>query len=166
MECRANVGKGSILPLRSCASNCVPAVNRHFHDMRRSSFGLFSNASSWSPVLTLNQAQVIAAAAAAEAKSQGMAVAVAVVDHRCGIVLALRLDGAKHSSLNTARSNAEAAAMAAAETEYLVHPDCLAVLAGGLPIHLSGRLAGGVGVSGAHPEVNERVARAGLSALT
>jgi uncharacterized protein GlcG (DUF336 family) len=116
-------------------------------------------------VLTLNQALAIAAAAAAEAKSIGMPVALAVVDSHCGIVLALRLDGAKHSSLTRARSSAEAAAMAAAETEYLVHPDSLAVLAGGLPVHLSGRLAGGVGVSGAHPEVNERVARAGLAAL-
>ena len=81
------------------------------------------------------------------------------------IVLALRLDGAKHSYLTMARSKAEAAAMAAKETEYLVHPDWLAVLAGGVPIHLSGRLAGGVGVCGAQPEVNERVARAGLEAL-
>jgi glc operon protein GlcG len=167
VECRANVGKDPILPVRSCASDCIPAVSRHFHDMRRSSFGLFSTTSSRSPrVLTLSQAQAIAAAAAAEAKSLGMPVAVAVVDHRCGIVLALRLDGAKPSSLTTARSKAEAAAMAAEETEYLVHPDCLAVLAGGLPVHLSGQLAGGVGVRGAHPEVNERVARAGLSALT
>ena len=51
---------------------------------------------------------------------------------RCGIVLALRLDGAKHWSLSMARSKAEVAAMAAEETEYLIHPDCLAVLAGGL----------------------------------
>ena len=116
-------------------------------------------------MLTLNQAQAIAAAAAAEAESLGMPVAVTVVDRHCGIVLALRLDGAKHSFLTMARSKAEAAAMAAEETEYLVHPDWLTLLAGGLPIHLSGRLAGGVGVSGAQPEVNERVARAGLSAL-
>lgn len=60
----------------------------------------------------------------------------------------------------------QAQAIAAAEqAEYLVPPDCLAVLAGGLPVHLAGRLADGVGVGGAHPEVNERVARAGLSAL-
>jgi glc operon protein GlcG len=116
-------------------------------------------------VLTLNQAQAIAAAAAAEAESLGMPVAVAVVDHCYGIVLALRLDGAKHSCLAVARSKAEAAAMAAEEREYLVHPDWLALPSGGLPIHLSGRLAGGVGVSGAQPEVNERVARAGLAAL-
>lgn len=116
-------------------------------------------------MLTLNQAQAIAAAAAAEAESLGMPVALTVVDHNCGIVLALRLDGAKHSSLTLARSKAEAAAMAAAETDYLGHQDELASLAGGLPIHLSGRVAGGVGVSGAQPEVNERVARAGLSAL-
>ena len=116
-------------------------------------------------MLTLNQAQAIAAAAAAEANSLGMPVAVAVVDHRCAVVLALRLDGAKHSFMTMARSKAEAAALAADETEYLVHPDCLDVLAGGLPVHLSGRLAGGVGVCGARPEVNERVARAGLSAL-
>jgi glc operon protein GlcG len=116
-------------------------------------------------VLTLNQAQAIAAAAVAEAESLGMPVAVAVVDHCYGTVLALRLDGAKHSCFAVARSKAEAAAMAAEEREYLVHPDRVALPEGGLPIHLSGRLAGGIGVSGAQPEVNERVARAGLAAL-
>jgi uncharacterized protein GlcG (DUF336 family) len=116
-------------------------------------------------VLTFNQAQTIATAAAEEAESLGMPVSLAVVDHRCAIVLALRLDGARHSSLTMARSKAEVAAMAAKETEYLVHPDGLAFLAGGVPIYLSGRLAGGVGVCGAQPEVNERVARAGLAAL-
>ena len=116
-------------------------------------------------MLTLHQAQVIATAAAAEAESLGMPVAVTVVDHRCAIVLALRLDGAKHSSLTMARSKAEVAAMAAEETQYLVHPDGLASLAGGVPIYLSGQVAGGIGVCGAQPEVNERVARAGLAAL-
>ena len=94
-----------------------------------------------------------------------MPVAVAVVDHHCAVVLALRLDGAKRTSVTMARSKAEVAAMAAEETEYLVHQDGSAVLAGGVPIHLSGRLAGGIGVCGAQPEVNERVARAGLAAL-
>jgi uncharacterized protein GlcG (DUF336 family) len=117
-------------------------------------------------VLTLNQAQAIAIAAAAEAESLGLPVALAVVDHHCAVVLALRLDGAKHSSLTMARSKAEGAAMAAEETEYLVHPDGLALLTGGVPIYLSGRLAGGVGVCGARPEINERVARAGLAALS
>lgn len=116
-------------------------------------------------MLTFNQAQAIATAAAAEAESLGMPVALAVVDHRCSIVLAIRLDGAKHTSLTIARSKAEAAAMAAKETEYLIHPDGLASLAGGVPIYLSGRVAGGVGVYGAQPDVNERVARAGLAAL-
>lgn len=116
-------------------------------------------------MLTLNQAQAIAVAAAAEAESLGMPVALAVVDHHRAIVLALRLDGAGRSSLTLARNKAEAAALAAEETEYLVHPDGLAALAGGVPIYLSGRLAGGVGVCGARPEFNERVARAGLAAL-
>jgi len=114
-------------------------------------------------VLTLNQAQAIAAAAAAEAESLGMPVA--VVDHCYGTVFALRQDGAKHTSIATARSSAEPAAMAAQEREYLVRPEEAAWPGGGLAIHLSGRLAGGVGVCGAQPEVNERVARAGLSAL-
>ena len=116
-------------------------------------------------MLTLDQAQAIAAAAAAEAESMGMPVAVAVMDHCYGTVFALKQDGAKHSSIAMARSKAEAAAMAAEETEYLVRPECVALPGGGLPILLSGQLAGGVGVCGAQPEVNERVARAGLSAL-
>lgn len=116
-------------------------------------------------MLTLHQAQAIAAAAAVEAESLGMPVALAVVDHYCAVVLALRLDGAKHSSLTSARSKAEIAAMAAKETEYLIHPEWLTLLDGGVPVYVSGRLAGGVGVCGAQPEVNERVARAGLAAL-
>lgn len=116
-------------------------------------------------MLKLTQAQAIAAAAAAEAESLGTPVAVAVVDHHGSVVIELRLDGAKRTSLTMARSKAETAASAAEETEYVIHPEWLALLSGGLPIHLAGRLAGGVGVSGALPEVNERVARAGLSVL-
>ena len=116
-------------------------------------------------MLKLDQAQAIAAAAAAEAASLGSPVAVAVVDHHGAIVLAVRLDGAKRTCLSVARTKAETAATAAEQTEYLAHPDWLTSLSGGLPIHLSGRLAGGVGVSGAQPEVNERVARAGLAVL-
>lgn len=116
-------------------------------------------------MLTLNQAQAIATAATVEAESLGMPVALAVVDHYRAVILAVRLDGAKHASLTSARSKAEIAAMAADEREYLIHPEWLALLEGGVPIYLSGRLAGGVGVCGAQPEVNERVARAGLAAL-
>ena len=116
-------------------------------------------------MLTLHHAQAIAAAAAAEAQSLGVSVAVTVVDHHCAVVLALRLDGAKRSSLTMARSKAEAAAAAANPSDYLTHPDWSMLLAGGLPIHLSGTLAGGVGVCGAPPDLNERVARAGLAAL-
>lgn len=116
-------------------------------------------------MLTFNQAQAIATAAAVEAESLGTPVALAVVDHSCSVVLALRLDGAKHSSLTSARSKAELAALAAEEREYLIHPEWLSLLEGGVPVYVSGRLAGGVGVCGAQPEVNERVARAGLAAL-
>jgi glc operon protein GlcG len=116
-------------------------------------------------MLKLNQAQAIVVAAAAEAELLGIPVAVAVVDRHGSTVIALRLDGAKRASLTMARSKAETAATAAEDTDYLVHPDWLKLLSGGLPIHLAGRLAGGVGVSGAQPEVNERVARAGLSVL-
>ena len=116
-------------------------------------------------MLKLDQAQAIAAAAAAEAESLGSPVAVAVVDHHGSTVLAIRLDGAKRTCLGVARTKAETAATAAEQTEYLAHPDWLTTLSGALPIHLSGRLAGGVGVSGAQPEVNERVARAGLAVL-
>lgn len=116
-------------------------------------------------MLRLDQAQAIAAAAAAEAKSLGMPIAVAVVDHHGATVLALRLDGAKRTCLTVARTKAETAATAAEQTEYLAHPDWLTSLSGALPIHLSGRLAGGVGVSGARPEVNERVVKAGLAVL-
>jgi uncharacterized protein GlcG (DUF336 family) len=45
-------------------------------------------------VLTLHQAQAIAAAAAVEAESLGMPDALSVLDHYCAVVLALRLEGA------------------------------------------------------------------------
>jgi glc operon protein GlcG len=88
-----------------------------------------------------------------------------VVDHQGALVLALRLDGTKRTCLTMARSKAETAVTATEQTDYLVHPDCLTSFSGCLPIHVGGRLAGGVGVSGAQPEVDERVARAGLSVL-
>ena len=95
-----------------------------------------------------------------------MTVALAVVDHLGAILLELRFDCAQHSWLTMARSKAEMAAMAAEQTEYLVHLDAVASLAGGVPIYLAGRLVGGVGACGAEARINERVARAGLAALS
>ena len=116
-------------------------------------------------MLTLNQAQAIAAAATAEAESLGMPVAVAVVDHCYGTVLALKAGRRQalihcHGSLpGRGRSDGRGGEGIPGKSGGVALPG------GGLPIHLSGRLAGGVGVCGAQPEANERVARAGLSAL-
>lgn len=133
----------------------------------------------YGPSLGLEGARPIAAGALAEAAANGWTVAVAVVDAAGDLVLFERMDGTQVGSVTVAIEKARCAvrfkrptkewedALAGGRTPILGIPGVLPI-DGGLPlVDAAGRIAGGVGVSGALPSQDgrcaERAAAAGVA---
>ena len=126
------------------------------------------------PTLTLAGAKAIAAAAEAFAVGRGWTVAIAVVDAAGGLVLFQILDdtqpGSQEVALHKARTAARfkrptkalEEAVAGGRQALLSLPGATAV-EGGLPIVVSGRVVGAVGVSGMQSSQDSQVAEAGLA---
>ena len=126
------------------------------------------------PTLTLAGAKAIAAAAEAFALGRGWTVAIAVVDAAGGLVLFQILDdtqpGSQEVALHKARTAARfkrptkalEEAVAGGRQALLSLPGATAV-EGGLPIVVSGRVVGAVGVSGMQSSQDSQVAEAGLA---
>lgn len=123
--------------------------------------------------LTLEDADLIAEACIASARQEGRAVCVAVTDD-AGVTLALRrMDGARAFAVDLATRKARVSALVGFPTSVVEAmqrdrpgaPD-MAAGQGGLPVLHEGSCAGGVGVSGAKPEEDERMAKAGIAAFT
>jgi glc operon protein GlcG len=124
-----------------------------------------------------SEARQIIDTAVAEAESMSNAVTVAVVDESGVLKHFERMDGAALVSVQTAMSKAYAAAAiemptdeffaaiesdAAAVASFAARPG-LALIAGGLPLLVEGRIAGAVGVAGAMTgEEDRRIAEAAL----
>jgi uncharacterized protein GlcG (DUF336 family) len=109
-------------------------------------------------------------AAIAEARSMSVPVTVVVVDESGVTKEMLRMDGAPLVSVQTAINKAYAAAAigmppddffsaiesdAAAVAEFGTRPG-LALIAGGLPVIVDGRVAGAIGVAGAMTGAEDR----------
>jgi uncharacterized protein GlcG (DUF336 family) len=108
-------------------------------------------------------------------------VSVAVVDERGFDLLVVRGDGASWFTPEVARTKARTAAAFARPSESLselraAHPDLFVLLGeglpfsptplpGGQPVRQGDRLIGGLGVSGASPDQDVRLAEAALSAV-
>jgi glc operon protein GlcG len=115
------------------------------------------------------------AACKAEATRQEWEVCVAIVDDGGFLMHFERLDGAKLHVIDNGIMKARTAALSGLSTKILQDmvdktPSMLATpgrLArqGGLPIMFGGECIGGIGVSGASPPDDERVAAVGLTAL-
>ena len=127
------------------------------------------------PVLTHYASQQVVHAATAEAKAANLAVTICCVDAG-GVPLALaRLDGAMPASADLAVGKARTAALFKRPTVGLedgangARAALLSaghvLMGGGVPIVVDGYCAGAVGVSGATPAEDARVAAAGVAAV-
>lgn len=131
---------------------------------------------SYGPAVTIATAKRIAAGALAEAQKHKWNVAIAVVDNHGVLVYYEMMDDTQTASAQVAVDKARAAAMYRRSTREFqegVSKGFTAILgltgatpiAGGLPIVLNGKVAGGLGVSGVTPDQDEQVAAAGRAAL-
>jgi uncharacterized protein GlcG (DUF336 family) len=122
------------------------------------------------PTITDADAGSILRAAIAEATTMGVPVTVVVVDESGVLKAAIRQDGAPMVSIETATNKAYAAAAigmpaddfysaiesdGAAVASFASRPG-LALIAGGIPILVGGRVAGAVGVAGAMTGAEDR----------
>lgn len=129
------------------------------------------------PVLTLDDAKIIAAAAEAEAKMNGWAVVIAIVDDGGHLIWLQRLDGVAPISSHIAPAKAVTAAMGRRESKiyediinngrysFLSAPYIDGMLEGGVPILVDGQCVGAVGVSGVKSSEDAQIAKAGIAAL-
>ena len=127
--------------------------------------------------LTLEAARIAMSACEAEALRRGWRVVIAIVDDGGHAILLHRLDGAQHSSIDTALGKAQASVAWKRPTRvleesvnggrfaFLSITQGMAVLQGGLPIEFEGQVLGAIGVSGVKASDDEVVAQAGVDAL-
>lgn len=128
------------------------------------------------PVLTLADAQKMAAAAEDEARRNNWNVVVAICDDGGHPILLHRIDGVAPISSYIAPEKARAAAMGRRETK--VYEDMInqgrnaflsaplqGMLEGGIPVIVEGQVIGAVGVSGVKSNEDAQVARAAIAAL-
>ena len=122
------------------------------------------------PTLSAAAASQMLDAAVAEATSMSTPVTVVVVDESGVIKSMLRMDGAPLVSVQTAINKAYAAAAigippddfykaieadGAAVASFATRPG-LALIAGGMPVHDDGQVAGAIGVAGAMTGAEDR----------
>lgn len=131
--------------------------------------------------LTATLARAAADAALSAAEESKASISVAVVDVRGHDVLVVRSDRAAWFTPGVARSKAATAAAMSTSTRELSSvdeafpellplvsrqlPQPVTTLAGGIPLRIAGEIVGAIGVSGAHPDVDEQCAQAAVSAL-
>ena len=123
------------------------------------------------PVTTAT-AKKIAAGVVAECQKNGWNVAVAVVDPHGGLVYYERMEDTQSASYDIAIMKAKAAAMYRRTTRVFMEginkTPATATLPGvvgspgGVPIFVSGRIVGAVGVSGVTGDQDEQCAKAGI----
>ena len=126
-------------------------------------------------VITLDVAKHAAEAAEAEAKKRGSTVVIVVVDESGHLLVLNRLDDTQVASVEVGIGKARTAAIfrrPSKDFEEQVKNGRVAALAlpgatplqGGIPITLSGKVIGAIGVSGNTPQEDEDIAKAGAAA--
>lgn len=128
-------------------------------------------------VLVLAEVNCMLDAAQREAEANDLAVAIAVTDDGGHLLGLRRLDGAAPAGSYTAQHKARSAALGGkptrifeemingGRTAYLSVPELEGTMTGGIPVEHAGNIGGAIGVSGAAPDQDELVAKAGISAL-
>jgi uncharacterized protein GlcG (DUF336 family) len=125
--------------------------------------------------VSLETAKKAAAAAVAESKKHGWRMAIAIVDNHGFLIYYEMMDDTQTASSSIAIEKARTAAMLRRPTKAVedginkgrVSLLTLGVMSleGGLPIMVNGRVAGGIGVSGANSDEDAKAAQAGLDAI-
>jgi glc operon protein GlcG len=128
------------------------------------------------PILTLEDARLIAAAAEAEARANNWNVTIAVVDDGGHLLYLQRSHDTQFGSVDTAIMKANAAVAFKRPTKTsedavlsgrLIHLALPGVIPadGGLPVLCDGVVIGGIGVSGVRSFQDGQIAQAGVAAL-
>ena len=130
-------------------------------------------------VMTLETALELAQATLGDCRKRGFQVAVAVVDRFGNLQVTLRDRFAGPHTTDTARRKAWTAisfgtdTLALAELTQPGRPESgirsvagVMALPGGVPVSSAGSIVGGVGVSGASPEMDDACARAGIETIS
>ena len=129
------------------------------------------------PVLSASDVDAMIAAAKAHAVAKGWAVTISVVDDGGHLLGLTRLDGAAPISAHISPAKAHTAALGQRESggyekminegrvAFLSAPQLAGMLEGGMPILVDGQVVGAMGVSGAKPNEDVEIARAGMAAL-
>src|ERR1041385_2935861 len=130
--------------------------------------------------ISLDDAQRVAGVAVAESQRRGLTTAVAVVDARGDLVIALRLDGARHYYPDVAYGKAMGAAMWGEPSRVLsqrsgtnsvqqrvnrLNGDRIVFATGAVPLRRDGVVIGAVGVGGSGPDSDEEIAMLASQAL-
>jgi len=128
------------------------------------------------PVLTLEDAKLIAAAAEAEARANNWSVTIAVVDDGGHLLYLQRSHDTQFGSVETAMMKANAAVAFQRPTKTsedavlsgrLIHLALPGVIPaeGGIPVLRDGTVIGGIGVSGVRSFQDGQIAQAGVAAF-
>ena len=125
--------------------------------------------------ITTERARSMADAAERAARAQGFAIAISIVDNHGNLKYFHRMDGTSSGSIQVAQLKAETSARFPLSTRSLgerrtalpANPYAwlpgFTLLEGGLPImDANGRHIGGIGISGATPELDAQFARTAL----
>ncbi|WP_142850297.1 heme-binding protein [Telmatospirillum sp. J64-1] len=127
-------------------------------------------------VLTLEAARLAVAEAEEEAKKNGLRLSIAVVDDGGHLLHFARMDGVHAGTVDVAVAKARTAALFKKPTQVFADalkngtqamlslPNML-LFPGGVPLFFKGECVGAIGVSGASPDMDAKVAEAGAAIL-
>jgi uncharacterized protein GlcG (DUF336 family) len=125
------------------------------------------------PSISLQEAQRLVGEAVAESQRRGVKTAIAVVDARGDLVIAVRLDGARHYYPDVAYGKAMGSAMWEEPSRALsrrsginsvqqrvnrLNGDRIVFAPGAVPLRRDGMMIGAIGVGGSGPDSDEEIA--------
>lgn len=134
----------------------------------------------FAPRLTLADARLVLEGAEARAREIGVDMDIAVVDDGGHLLAFIRMDRARVTSIDVSINKAFTAACSRRATHeyaaiagaggpafgmHVSNQGRFMIVGGGLPIFVSGLIAGGVGCSSGSPEQDRDVAQAGIDRL-
>ncbi len=135
-------------------------------------------AQSYGPPIRLDSAKQAAAAALAEARHNGWTMVVAIVDTAGELVYFEKMDDAQNGSVKVAVAKARSAALfkrptkafqdaltATGDGVRILGLDGAVPVEGGVPLVVSDRIVGAIGVSGGTSQQDGECAKAGVGAV-